>query len=724
AAGLRAVTNAGADAVYIGGSRFGARAYADNPEEEELLDAIDYAHLRGVKVYMTVNTLLKEAELSELYDYLLPYYQRGLDAVLVQDFGVLKKISELFPDLPVHASTQMTVTGPESAALLKRYGVTRVVPARELSLKELKEIRDEGLEVEIFVHGALCVCYSGQCLYSSLLGGRSGNRGRCAQPCRLLYLKDNDDFDGSESILNRKEARHFLSTKDLAAIDQLPEFFETGISSLKIEGRMKQPAYAAGVVSIYRKYIDLYAADPKHFRVDPADRQLLWNLYNRSGFTDGYFHRHNGPEMMALIKHELTPAEADTRHEAYAVMEERFIGHPRKIPAAAFVKVMAGENLSAVFSADGCTVTVTGDPVQSASNRPLLKERIAECIGKMGDTDFEAETVEVETDQASFVPIRALNELRREGLARLREALLERSLRGVPEAAVVENAAAAESSPASSEASVSVLVSTEEQLEAVLYSAETDLIYLEGSLLLRGKNFPEDAVRLVEKVCGDGKKCGIAMPLIDRGDSASKKLTDAVPQLLEAGAEVLLVRSIETMARLIRLGYKEKLRADSGIYTYNHDAQIFLRKHGILKDTAPVELNRREYFRRKNADSELIVYGRLPLMVTAQCLAKNTTGCSKRFEKMTLTDRMGVKFTVGCDCIFCYNIIFNSLPLSLLSEYGTIQRMGFEGIRLQFTLESGEETAEVLRSVSEMLSGTTVKQRIRSTKGHFLRGVE
>ena len=251
--GLKAVISAGADAVYIGGKKFGARAYAENPDETELVSLIDYAHLRDVKIYLTVNTLLKDEEISELYDYMLPFYEAGIDAVLVQDLGVMRYLHRHFPDLPLHASTQMTVTGPDFGTFLASQGVTRLVPAREMTVEELKLIHEtSGLEIETFVHGALCCCYSGQCLYSSMLGGRSGNRGRCAQPCRLLYLLNDRTFDGSTSIVKEAAARHYLSPKDLCAVDLIPELCRAGIASLKIEGRMKQPEYAAGVVSVYR----------------------------------------------------------------------------------------------------------------------------------------------------------------------------------------------------------------------------------------------------------------------------------------------------------------------------------------------------------------------------------------------------------------------------------------------------------------------------------------
>ncbi|MDO5703230.1 MAG: peptidase U32 family protein, partial [Lachnospiraceae bacterium] len=359
-AGLKAVIAAGADAVYIGGTRFGARAYADNPEEEDLVYGIEYAHLRGVKVYMTVNTLLKEDELSGLCSYMEPYVRAGLDAVLVQDFGVLTLLREAFPDLPLHASTQMTITGPLGASMLKGYGVTRVVPARELSIDELVSLKEEsGLEVETFVHGALCYCYSGMCLMSSMIGGRSGNRGRCAQPCRLLnLLDDSSGFDGKTSIMDRKDARHFMSPKDLCAVDLLPELLKAGIDSLKIEGRMKQPEYAAGVVSIYRGCLDRALRDPDHFRVTEEEHRMLYDLYNRSGFTDGYFHRHNGPEMMALVKHELTREETDARHSLYGIMHEKYMERPHTIPVSATFFVKTGAPLRTVMRMRSCGVTV------------------------------------------------------------------------------------------------------------------------------------------------------------------------------------------------------------------------------------------------------------------------------------------------------------------------------------------------------------------------------
>ncbi|NLJ96709.1 MAG: U32 family peptidase [Clostridiales bacterium] len=302
---MRAAMNAGCDAVYMGGSRFGARAFAENPDEDLLLKAIDEAHLRNKRLYLTVNTLIKENEIRDLYEYLEKYYLAGLDAVIVQDVGVMKFIHEHFPKLPIHASTQTTITMAQGANLLKSMGVTRLVTARELSFKEIKHIRDNtDMEIETFVHGALCYCYSGQCLMSSMIGGRSGNRGRCAQPCRMPY----HFFSGKNKISSDKEP-YLLSPKDINTISLIPDLIDAGVESFKIEGRMKSPEYAAGVSYLYRKYVDIYMEEgrekfqeclqSKEFNKDMLD---LMDLYNRGGFSEGYGKLYHGKSMMSTVR--------------------------------------------------------------------------------------------------------------------------------------------------------------------------------------------------------------------------------------------------------------------------------------------------------------------------------------------------------------------------------------------------------------------------------------
>ena len=296
---MEAVINAGADAVYLGGDSFGARAFAGNLNKEELLKAIDYAHIRDRKIYLTVNTLLKEHELgTQLIEYLKPFYEAGLDAVIVQDMGVFKLIREHFPDMPIHASTQMTITGAEGAKILENLHATRVVTARELKLDEIKAIHNScNIEIESFVHGALCYCYSGQCLLSSMNGGRSGNRGRCAQPCRMEY----DVYDSDGSMLESSEGRYVLSPKDMCAIKILPDIIDAGVYSLKIEGRMKNVTYAAAVTALYRKYVDMYLEyGRKGYKVDDNDINDLMDLYNRGAFTTGYYNSNKGMQMMSV----------------------------------------------------------------------------------------------------------------------------------------------------------------------------------------------------------------------------------------------------------------------------------------------------------------------------------------------------------------------------------------------------------------------------------------
>ena len=304
---MRAAFAGGADACYIGGKNFGARAFADNPEEKELVEAIHYAHLHDKKLYMTINTLIKENEMKGLYNYVLPYYKAGIDAILVQDFGVLKFLRESFPDLALHASTQMSVCDTGATRLLKQYGVKRLVLSRELSLKEVEAFKEDDIEIECFVHGALCVCYSGQCLMSVMNGGRSGNRGSCAGPCRMSYnLYEGENSSGISPGKSLETKPYLLSPKDICALDLIPDMVEAGIDSFKIEGRMKRPEYAALTAYLYRKWTDVYLNDGREefdstqaVRERNEDVEKLSDIYNRGSFTKGYLVNHNGLEMMA-----------------------------------------------------------------------------------------------------------------------------------------------------------------------------------------------------------------------------------------------------------------------------------------------------------------------------------------------------------------------------------------------------------------------------------------
>ena len=401
--------NAGADAVYLGGEKFGARAYADNFTEGEICKAVRIAHFMGRKVYLTVNTLLKEAELEELIPYLTPFYETGLDGVIVQDIGALCRIREAFPGLALHASTQMTLTGPEGCAFLKEQGIERVVPARELTLSEVRKIKEQtGLEIECFIHGAMCYCYSGQCLFSSVLGGRSGNRGRCAQPCRLPYriVDGRTAFTGVE---------YPLSLKDMCTVSYIPQLIEAGIDSFKIEGRMKKAEYAAGVTALYRKYIDLYyEAGKETYQVSEKDIEKLQSLYIRSEIQTGYYERYNGEEMITLHK----PSYSGSDEKLLARIRTSYLREPDKLPVQMKISLKVGEpSALQITEASGkISVSVSGGVVQQAQKAPLQQETILKQLKKTGNSCVMVSACEVDIEEDVFLSVKELNELRRKGV--------------------------------------------------------------------------------------------------------------------------------------------------------------------------------------------------------------------------------------------------------------------------------------------------------------------
>ena len=408
---------AGADAVYLGGARFGARAYADNFDEEETVRAIRYAHLHGKKIYMTVNTLVKEAEYDDLGPFLQPYAEAGLDGVIVQDFGVFGYIREHFPQVELHASTQMAVTGVYGARMLKRMGATRVVPARELSLSEIRNIRDQAdIEVEAFVHGAMCYCYSGMCLFSSIVGGRSGNRGRCAQPCRLPYRMDADEKAGE---------CYPLSLKDMCTVEILPELIRAGTSSFKIEGRMKKPEYVAGVTAVYRKYIDRFLKDPDApYHIEQKDMDLLRALYLRTSISQGYYHQHNGRDMVTMS----APGYAGSDEALLLDVRNRYLRGEQKIPVTLDCVLKTGQPAGITLCAGRIRADVQGNPVQQAQKRPMTREDITKQLDRFGNGSFTLEHLNLEMDEGGagiFLPVRELNELRRMACELLEEKILE-----------------------------------------------------------------------------------------------------------------------------------------------------------------------------------------------------------------------------------------------------------------------------------------------------------
>lgn len=412
---LIAAINAGADAIYLAGQEFGARASAQNFTEEELIKGLDLAHIHGKKIYLTLNTLIKEREWDRLDSFLRPLYDAGLDGVIIQDLGLISFLKEKFPKLELHASTQMTVTGVYGTEFLKKQGIVRVVPARELSLAEIKVIKEKtDIEIECFIHGAMCYCYSGQCLFSSYLGGRSGNRGRCAQPCRLSYTVGYDN-----KYIKKDEVQYPLSLKDMCTVTCIDKLIEAGIDSFKIEGRLKSPEYVAGVTSIYRKYIDQYF-DEGRIKVDRKDVELLSKLYIRSGLGEGYYFRHNSDEMIT----KLNPSYNESNEEINERIKGKFIKPVDKVKVYGVVTLVPGEAASIILKCDDQVVYCDGDTVMEAQNRPLTEDDVVKQLMKTGESLFEFEKLDVQMEDNCFMPVKCLNELRRKAFEELKEAIV------------------------------------------------------------------------------------------------------------------------------------------------------------------------------------------------------------------------------------------------------------------------------------------------------------
>ena len=691
---FKGVIESGADAVYVGGSMFGARAYANNFTEEELLEAIDFAHLRGVKVYLTVNTLIKNSEFSKLYDYLLPYYKRGLDAVIVQDIGVVKAIHEYFPSMEIHTSTQMTVTGADGVRFLSQFGVTRVVMAREVSLAEMKRIHEEtGMELEAFVHGALCYSYSGQCLFSSILGGRSGNRGRCAQPCRLPYTVEG------------KKDEYILSLKDMCGIKALDKLHDAGVYSLKIEGRMKQLEYACGVVKYYRSYID--SKKP----VSDADYDRIKALGNRCGFTDRYYFDHNGSDMVTYVKPNFVSNAAEPSPEK------------RKLSIEGELVLREGEPGSLTVKRGDVTYKASIEPVSAALKAPLDKKAAIDRINKTGDTDFEFSHIKAQIGENVFVPNGALNKLRRDAISGLCDKLLKKYYRDdaryadissmceLPEHVVKSDAAHEDGAVNAKDYTAICSCMTRAQLDTLISYDCFDVFYLDFDMYDRNtliQQFADDVKCLTKR----NKKVYLMLPTIFRADS-SDYFVSIAKELDNVSFEGFVVKNYEELYLTENLFTGEKVILDHNMYTFNDVSKSAFFEHGVSGDTVPLELNSKEIMHRNNIGSQMIVYGYYPLMTTANCVHKNTKGCDKKQKLIYLKDRYNKSFAVCNNCKECYNTIYNSLPTMLTKNIGKLKEAGIRSFRYSFTIETPKQIKAVMDDkIAEY------------TNGHYKRGVE
>lgn len=771
---LKAAVQNGCNAVYLGGKQFSARQYAGNFSIEEIEEACDYCHLRGVRVYVTVNTVYKDKELKEFLKFVGKLYAIGVDALILQDVGAAKLVQKQYPDFCLHASTQMTANSLEDVQYWYAQGFSKVVLSRELTLPEICYITEHTeAEVETFIHGALCVCYSGQCIMSSMLGGRSGNRGRCAQTCRLPYTL----YCGYEKIAEG----HLLSPKDIATISILPQLIDAGIASLKIEGRMKNPEYVAGVTRIYRKYLDLYAQNPENYIVEPEDMKELLQLFNRGGFTEGYYTSRSGLDMMSVerpktwglkvgivdkylpqhkkvvirTREPLVPgdgieiwtshgphvgcqvtkpskagevitltlegdiAKNDVVYRTYGkalndILQKTWEKDSRKLPIYGILKANLHQPLALqLWDNHGSSVYVTGAMVEEAGNQPLVEDKLRQQIQKMGTTPFVLKELEVQADANIYVGIAELNRLRREAAEALTQSILKKTK---------HKAAQTQIQPQTVKKGkllhkkVNVLVNTIEQFEAAVKQKGVDTIYIEST--------PELEKRLdfvIETSQRYGVSCYVALPRIDREEAADKM---RLQKYIASDIDGFLVRSAAQCGAVQQSG--KKFAVDANMNILNRESVLFWKEQGAARICLSVENNLTEINSMADENCEMVVYGYLPLMVTQQCPIGNFAGekvngrfCKERFTKdlYFLKDRKGEKFPLMPDCERCICTILNGKPLFTLKFYNEILDNAVGSVRLQFTKEG---PARVERTIKAYVDATANPENFSAETRFFV----
>ena len=669
---LRAAVEHGADAVYLGWGTFNARRGARNFSEEEFSQALAYCHIRGVRVFLTLNILLSDRELPEALETARTASRLGVDAVLVQDWGLLDLLWKTLPDLPLHASTQMSLFTSGGAGEIAADGCQRVVLARECSGEEIAAICQScPAEIEVFAHGALCMCYSGQCAFSAIVGGRSGNRGRCAQPCRLPYGVNEAAGD-----------QRPLSLKDSCLADRLGEMAEMGVSCLKLEGRMRRPGYVAAVTGVYARLLE------EKRKPTSQERDTLERAFSRSGFTDAYWRGRKGPEMLGFRPENAAPAEEPAPPEA-----------DRRIPVKFTCAVKAGVPCS--LSADdghGNAVTVTGPVPEPAGNRALTAEDLTARLQKTGGTPYRCASADVSADPGLYLSAASLNGLRRDALDALsaaRSAPPPRRELTPPPLPEIDCAAA--------EPRFTVSVTNSAQLTGGILDLRPARAYVPLELLADVPSLPE----------ADTEYCAI-LPRVwrDRDEDLLRRWLDKARSL---GVSGLLLGNLGHFP--LARGGGWKLYGDYGLNVFNSRSLAYLREKGLESACLSFELRFAQIRDlRKILPAEAIVYGRLPLMITENCLIQNSAGC-RCDRPNVLNDRTGAAFPL-LPAFGHRTEVENSRRLCL-SDRPEYRRLGLAFARLRFTTERPEECLRVCRAYLEnrALEG-------EFTRGLYQRGVE
>ncbi|GAA0177450.1 U32 family peptidase [Clostridium sediminicola] len=760
----------GADAIYLGGKKFSARAYASNFDEEKLKEAVDYCHIYGVKMYVTVNTLIKDNEIDEAIEFIGFLHSINVDAIIIQDTGLAYLVRNIYPNLSIHASTQMTIHNNEGAQLIKEKGFSRVVLSRELSINEIEEISNKsGIETEVFIHGALCISYSGQCLMSSMIGGRSGNRGKCAQPCRLPYELINKD--------TKKSTKAFiLSPKDVCTISNINEIIKTGTASLKIEGRMKRPEYVAGVVSSYRKAIDSYYNGEK-FNVE-KEINTLKQLFNREGFSKAFLYGNEGKEMMALkypkntgvllgkinddytidlkedisvsdgiridnsgftvskiIKNgkevqsakkgdsvSLKPSKYKKSNILYKTLDsslmERLSGtykdkYTKKIPINIRINFKIGEPVHIYTQIGDENISVLGEEVQSPLKRPLDKERIIKSLKKTGNTPFIIENVHFESYEEGFLPISVLNSIRRKLTDEIFNLRLNRFNKDVKVASLNNKHDINETNIETQRRKIFVTVIKNYQLETALKLGYKNIIidYFMRECDIELKNLQD---------CN----AYIRIPSIvkEEFNYICKEIDNNLHKI---------VGIVTSNSGIIRKYHrKTEVLGDYKINVFNKNSLSFYNDYldGVFLS---VELNKKELIElAKDAYIPVgtIIYGKTELMITEYCPVGSCFGkkkrsiCNKPCEggEFTLKDRLGMESDIILDK-FCRSHLLNSKKINLISNMAEIKKINVPYYRLDFTNENNEDTLKVLEACK---NGKWEEEFNDFTRGHFKRGVE
>ncbi len=663
---LKAAVQNGADAVYFGLGDFNARKNAKNLTDEDLPEAVRYCHIRGVKVYVTANTLVNDREMESAAKFIELVNAAGVDAVIVQDLGMAALIRRIAPELPVHGSTQMSIHNLDGARVCAAMGMERVVVSRELSADQLRYIcKNSPIEIEVFVHGALCMCYSGQCYMSSVIGRRSGNRGLCAQPCRLEYG------------FGSKADSHPLSLKDNCLAAYLNELDAMGVACIKIEGRMKRAEYVAITADVYSRAIAS--------GVSPTNAELakMRAAFSRQGFTDGYYTGSKGPRMFGIREEG---SEKDTQKLFAAARATYTKGERQRVPVKFLAAVRKDQPVTlAVHDNDGNRAIVQGPVPETAKTRAITEQSLTTQLEKSGGTPYKCEEISTVIDPDLSLPLSALNALRRdalEALTRQRGAVKERPFNPYVEPFKPVNDKA--------EPEMTISISTSEQITEELVSMSPSILYI--PLHVAAKH--PDKMRII--AANRRITPAVVLPRIIT-DADTERIDQQLQIARVMGIEQALVGNLGHIGMARARGFS--IRADFGMNLFNSEALEVMSGIGALSACVSFELSLSQIRDlSKPLDTEMIAYGRLPLMVTENCVFKNKNGSCSCSEETMLTDRTGAKFPLTKDGESCRTVILNSQVLYLGDKYDEYSKLGMWAIRLAFTDETPQQMMKVIRS--------------------------